>query len=282
MIITSCKVNHLTNPLGYAMEKCVFSWIVEEAQGTEQTAARIQVYTEGQPVADTGWENPDSLATEVSFLQLPQTRYTWTVSVRTDAGEEATSEENWFETGVKRWNTAWIGCEEDPRHPIFSREIAPSKEVRSARLYICGLGLYEARWNGEKIGEEYLTPYCNNYSEWLQYQTYDITSRLQAPGTLSVELGNGWYEGRFGFDRNPKPYYGEGHKLTAQVVLTYADGSSDVIATDESWQVTRSNLFFSNIYDGEQRDDTLTPVAPVPARMVNSPRGRLTPGLRLC
>ena len=41
--------------------------------------------------------------------------------------------------------------------------------MKSARLYICGLGLYEAYFLGEnkenpkKIGEEYLTPYCNNY-----------------------------------------------------------------------------------------------------------------------
>lgn len=277
MILTGCKVNHLTNPLGYAMNNCVFSWVVEGAKGKRQTAARIQVYREGQTVADTGWGDLDSLATEVSFSWLPQTRYFWTVSVRTDAGEETTSEENWFETGVKRWNTAWIACEEELRHPIFSKEITPRGQVLSARLYICGLGLYEARWNGEKIGEEYLTPYCNNYNDWLQYQTYDITSQLQTPGTLSVELGNGWYQGRFGFDRNPKPYYGEGLKLTAQVVLTYADGSQDVVPTDESWQVTRSSIFFSNIYDGEQRDDTLPPVAPVAAWMVKAPRGRLTP-----
>ena len=31
MKITNCKVNHLTNPLGYWMEKPVFSWQVEEA-----------------------------------------------------------------------------------------------------------------------------------------------------------------------------------------------------------------------------------------------------------
>lgn len=277
MNITGCKVNHLTNPLGYAMHKCVFSWVVEGAKGKRQTAARIQICQEGNTVTDTGWGDLDSLATEVAVSLLPQTRYTWTVSVRTDAGEEATSEENWFETGLRRWTTAWIGCEEEARHPIFSKNITPRGQVRCARLYICGLGLYETRYNGEKIGEEYLTPYCNNYNAWLQYQTYDITTQLQNPGTLSVELGNGWYQGRFGFDRNPKPYYGDGLKLTAQVHLVYADGTEEVIPTNESWQVTRSNIFFSNIYDGEQRDDTLPPVAPVAARMVKSPRGRLMP-----
>ena len=45
-------------------------------------------------------------------------------------------------------------------------------------MYITGLGLYEAMWNGEKIGGELLTPYCNNYNSWVQYQTYDVTDML--------------------------------------------------------------------------------------------------------
>ena len=276
MRITSCKINHLKNPLGFAMEKAVFSWTVEESTGKRQAAARIRVCCGKETVADTGWENLDSLATKVAIPWKPRTRYVWTVAVRSDAGEEAVSEENWFETGLNSWQAAWIGCEdEEPRHPIFSKPIAPKKEVSSARLYICGLGLYEARWNGEKIGEEYLTPYCNNYHRWVQYQTFDITRQLQTDGILDVELGNGWYKGRFGYHRNPIPHYGNSWKLLAQVVLTYADGTEDIIGTDETWSVTRSNIYFSNIYDGEQQDDTLAPIPAVPARLTDAPEGKL-------
>ena len=78
----------------------------------------------------------------------------------------------------------WITCgSRMERHPIFSKRIIPRGKVKKARLYLCGLGLYEAYFtDGEKtetdilksakIGEEYLTPYCNNYNQWLQYQTY--------------------------------------------------------------------------------------------------------------
>lgn len=277
MNITSCRVNHLPNPLGFAMEKTVFSWAVEDARGKYQQAARILVKAGGSVVADTQWTELDSLAAPVEFPQKPCTRYTWTVAVRTDAGEEAVSEENWFETGLDRWQAKWIGCDDsEPRHPVFTKRIAPKKEVASARLYICGLGLYEASWNGGKIGSEYLTPYCNNYNDWIQYQTYDVTAQLQSAGELSVELGNGWYKGRFGFDRKQKPYYGESWKLLAEVHMTYADGSEEIIGTDESWTVTRSHIFFSNIYDGECRDDTLPEVAAVNAVPVEAPRGVLT------
>lgn len=279
MTITNCKVNHLTNPLGCALDGTVFSWTVEGAQGKFQTAARIIVKRDGAVETDTGWANLDSLAAPVALSLRPRTRYTWTVAVRTNAGEEAVSGGNWFETGklIDPWAARWIGCDDaEPRHPVFSREIVPAKPVAAARLYICGLGLYEAAWNGEKIGGEYLTPYCTDYNSWVQYQTYDVTERLQSAGVLSVLLGSGWYKGRFGFDRRETPYYGDGWKLIAELRLTYADGTQEVIGTDESWTVTRSNITFSNLYDGEHRDDTLPPLPPEGVRLVEPPAGKLT------
>lgn len=279
MRITSCRVNHLINPLGYMMRKPVFSWVVSDAAGKKQAAARIIIKRGESVVVDTGWDDLNSLAAPVNISLAPRTRYTWTVSVRTDAGEEATSEENWFETAKmeEAWEASWIGCDDaQSRHPVFSVNISPIKTVKSARAYICGLGLYEARWNGVKIGDEYLTPYCNNYHSWLQYQTYDVSEMLKNGGILSIELGNGWYKGRFGFDKNQKPHYGDSWKLIAEVRITYTDGSEEVIGTDEHWKVTRSNIFFSNIYDGEQRDDTLSPVASVSAILVDAPKGELT------
>lgn len=233
-----------------------------------------------QAAAATGWADLDSLAATVALSLRPRTRYTWTVAVRTDAGEEGTSGENWFETGKlnEPWAASWIGCEDsEPRHPVFFRDITPVKPVAAARLYICGLGLYEAAWNGEKLGGEYLTPYCNNYNSFVQYQTYDVTEQLQRAGTLSVTLGNGWYKGRFGYDdRTGKPYYGDSWKLLAELRLTYADGTEEVIGTDEKWTVIRSNITFSNIYDGEHRDDTLPALPPEKARLAEPSAGRLT------
>ena len=283
MEIYDCRVNHLENPLGYALDQTVFGWKVRGAAGTKQQAARIVVQQGTECVADTGWNALESLGTELPMELKPCTRYTWTVAVRTDAGEEAESAENWFETGTMEqpWQAGWITCpaewEKNERQPVFSKKICPEKPVQSARLYICGLGLYEADWNGEKIGDEFLAPYCNNYNSWVQYQTYDVTRQLQSEGTLSVTLGNGWYRGRFGFDpKVTKPYYGTELKLIAELQLHYADGTSSCIGTDEQWQVTGSNIVFSNIYDGEQRDDTLPALAPVAAVRTEPPKGALS------
>jgi alpha-L-rhamnosidase len=275
MKITHCKTNHLANPLGFAMTKPVFSYIVEDAAGKTQTGARILISTNADmsdPAFDSGFSREiDSLAYSADIALKPRTRYYWTVTVRTDAEEEAASGVNWFETAKmdEPWQAKWITCDSsNNRHPVFSKRIDPSG-IKEARLYICGLGLYEAYVNGEKVSDEYLTPYCNNYKKWLQYQTYDITERLGSGGNLEVLLGNGWYKGRYSFDPriNSKPYYGTTWKLIAELHITRADGSREVVCTDESWKVSRSKITASSIYDGERFDATLPEEEPVAAAL---------------
>lgn len=266
MRIEECRTNHLENPLGYKMEQPVFSYVVTESRGKRQEAARIVVAADAEMeevLFDTGWSSGiDSLAYKADLELKPCTRYFWTVSVRSDQGEEALSEVNWFETGKRdqKWDAEWITCgQKDGRHPWFSKDLEVKGKIKQARLYICGLGLYEAYLNGEKIGEECLTPYCNNYEQWLQYQTYDVTQMLKKGGRLEVLLGNGWYKGRFGFDQslNQKGYFSDSWKLIAQVQVVYEDGSFESFGTDESWKVRYGCITESSIYDGEVWDMTL-------------------------
>lgn len=289
MKIYDCKVNHLTNPLGFRMIRTVFSWKVKEAQGKKQTEARIQAardYEMKEIIADTGWDvDADSLGYKVEMELQPRSRCYWTVSVRSDAGEEAVSRVQWFETGKREepWIGKWITCDSiEKRHPYFEKEILPKKAVRKARFYLCGLGLYEAFYRGERIGSEYLTPYSNDYHEWVQYQTYDVTEQMQESGTLSVLLGNGWYKARFGFHAHEdKGFYGNEWKLIAELRLEYEDGTEEVIGTDESWKVRRSRITFSNLYDGEWQDDTLEEIPIEAAWLCGAPGGRLTDRMSL-
>ena len=66
MQIYDTKVNHLTNPLGFRMERTVFSWKVKEAKGTRQSAARIRIASDAEMegiLYDSGWDKEaDSLA----------------------------------------------------------------------------------------------------------------------------------------------------------------------------------------------------------------------------
>lgn len=283
MRVYDAKVNHMTNPMGFFMDGVSFSWKVDEARGKAQKVARVRVAADEKMqeiLFDSGMdEQADSLAYPVELALEPRTRYFWQVTVLSDAEEEADSEVQWFETSKmsEEWTGKWLTCDStEKRHPIFSKEIAPAKEVAKARLYVTGLGLYEAYIDGKKVGDEYLTPYSNNYNRWVQYQTYDITDQIAGGGKLSILLGNGWYKGRFGFSAfEDKGYYGNEWKVIADVVLTYTDGTEEVIGTDESWTVTRSRIMFSNLYDGEQIDATAPELPAEEPTVCDAPKGRL-------
>lgn len=301
MKIVNARLNHLVNPVGYQFPHLTFSYVAEDCIGTKQTAAQIVIYADAQQekvLYDTGKDaGISSLAHNIDFPLEPCTRYYWNVRVWSDAeGEEAVSDLQYFETGKmdQPWQAQWIGCDdEEPRHPVFHKkiELDPAKKVACARLYISGLGLYRAWIAGQAVGDEFLTPYCNNYLSWIQYQTYDVTGQILALGKggecckeaegagihtsdseITVALGNGWYKGRFGFDSTPgsAPFYGDSWKLIAELHVIYEDGTCEVIGTDDSWSVDRCHITFSNIYDGEKRDDTLPDVEAVPAKILGT------------
>lgn len=103
----------------------------------------------------------------------------------------------WFETAKQQepWLGQWIAAPREIANARLVKRFALPGRVVSARLYICGLGLYEAFINGQKAGDEYLAPGCNKYDSWLQYQTYDVTDLLAEDNEIAVLLGDGWYKG---------------------------------------------------------------------------------------
>ena len=138
------------------------------------------------------------------------------------------------------------------------------ENVRHAVLTITGLGLYRAFLNGQRVGQDYLTPGFNDYDAYLRYQTYNVTDLLSTQNRLEVYLGNGWYKGRLGFDGGKSNRWGEKYLLAARLEFTQADGQTLVIETDTDWLASPSPIRDGGIYDGEIRDDTadLTPSVP--------------------
>lgn len=268
MKIIQMKVNHIKNPLGFHMDKPVFSYKVTGAEGKKQTKARICIYQAEdmeEPVFDSGiQENIDSIAYEVPIELQPCTRYYWNVTVYTNKpGESAISETAWFETGKmkKPWEGKWVYSDLNTgNHPIYYKKFAieaNNKGVKTARLYICGLGLYEAYINDIKVSDECLTPYCNSYEHWLQYQTYDVTKLLKGKqeNLIEVVVGDGWYKGRFGLPAK-ECNYGDTRLLIGELHITYLDGNIEIIGTNDLWKVRKSKITYSSIYDGEAFDET--------------------------
>lgn len=75
---------------------------------------------------------------------------------------------------------------------------------------------------------------------------------LEDENVLSICLGKGWYRGRI--SANDKEINRTDGAVIAELVITYTDGSTESVITDNSWSVSTSRILFSDIYDGETYD----------------------------
>lgn len=258
MELYAVKINGLHNPMGYDYGIPLCSWKIRGNAGMRQSSAEIRVALD-EAMTNIVWEKTgdlNSLGERLLFSLQPYTRYYYQITVRSDLGEEAKCSPQFFETGKleQPWTAKWIGVQKDDTHPEFHKAFPIRGEVASARLYVCGLGLFEAYLNGEKAGNDLLAPFLNDYEEHFQYCTYDVTNLLKAENTVSVLLGDGWYRGHFGLGE--PTHYECPLALIAELRIEYADGSVDTVCSDESWQYRTSFTTLSDIYNGETQNYT--------------------------
>lgn len=260
MIIEKLRTNHLENPIGYKIDSPVFSWIVTSAEGEDVTCCQFQISKDigfSEIIYDSGKKkNIDSLGYAPDFIPEPGIRYYWHVYVKDNSGDEGTSEAAFFELAKPMKKGKWITAPfEKNIQPLLIRKLELRQRPVKAMLYITGLGVYEAYINGKKIGDEILAPFHNDYNLWLQYQTYDVTDMIKAgDNCLGVMLGNGWYKGRFGFIDKLDELYGDTLKMICELHLTYQDGKTEIIPSDERFLCAPSPVIESSIYDGESYD----------------------------
>ena len=96
--------------------------------------------------------------------------------------------------------------------------------VVSARLLATALGLYEVAINGQRVGEDLLTPGWTAYEKRLQVQTYDVTSHLRSgANAIGAMVGTGWYRGNLVWAGKFNTY-GSRSALSLQLILQLADG----------------------------------------------------------
>ena len=79
----------------------------------------------------------------------------------------------------------------------------------------------------------------------------------EGTNALGAMLGDGWYRGRLSFGGGRRNIYGDRLALLAQLEISYADGSSERIITDETWRAAPGPIIASDIYDGESYDARL-------------------------
>ncbi len=261
-----------TNPLGIDIRQPRLSWMLSSTQpDVLQTAYEIAV-TDASPNGKLLWTSGkviSDMSVNVVYggpsLRSMQRVY-WKVRVW-DNRNKATEWSNsaWWEMGILKpetWEASWItlGSEPDvkdskPCH-YFRKEFSTTKKIKSARIYVSALGLYQLFLNGERVSSDLFTPGWTSYTNRIQYQTYDVTSLLESENTIGAILGDGWYRGNIGWG-NENGYYGRKIALIAQLQVNYADGSSEIVSTDQNWKVGTGPILSSDIYNGETYDARL-------------------------
>ena len=140
----------------------------------------------------------------------------------------------------------------------FAKRLCLKKKVKKAALYATALGIYDALINGKKVSDTYFAPGFTSYKNRLTYQTYDITGLLHAgENQLFVHVAGGWAVGSFVFTRKNR-ISADRQALLMEFRIVYEDGSTEIIGTDESWEVSCDGCYqLADLYDGETYDATV-------------------------
>ncbi len=278
---------HRENPLGIAEPKPRLSWtLLATVRNQQQSAYELLVSDDSLAILrgeGNLWQSgrmasPQNILVEYGGRPLQSfTRYYWRVRVYNQQGAaSAWSKPAWFETAMltpSDWKAKWIGDGRQPFSrdedfygddpmPLFRKNIQVRKALKSARLYVSGLGYAETYLNGKKVSDHRLDPGWTTYKKKVLYVTHDLTPFLR-PGmnTIGFHLGNGWYNplpmrlfGRF----NLRDVQQTGRPcVKAQLLLRYADGSEETLLTDATWQTAPGPVVRNNVYLGERYDARL-------------------------
>jgi alpha-L-rhamnosidase len=270
---------YAANPIGIDVRRPRLSWQIRAAgRGWVQRAYRLQVAASPELLEagrgliwDSGRvESGESVHRPYGGPPVQSSqRYVWRVRVWDGADvASAWSEIASWEMGLldpADWIAGWItpDWDEDPSvaqpAPLLRRTFELDRDVRSARLYISSLGLYQAEINGERVGDQLFTPGWTAYRHRLQYQTYDVTALLRrGTNVIGATLGDGWYRGVIGFEEQ-RNYYGDRLGLRAQLRLVYDGGDVETVVTDDRWSAGTGGIRMSDIYMGEIYDARLQP-----------------------
>ncbi|SDZ57237.1 alpha-L-rhamnosidase [Evansella caseinilytica] len=216
-------------------------------------------------VGDWKLETTDQLNNLYGGEMKSFTTYQVHVAAFGTSGERAEATA-FFQTG--RLDTPWTGKWITDRHYDFPEKVSPvpmtfrrsftvSKKLQRAWVNVSALGVYELLLNGTKVGQDYFAPGLTSYEHQIQYQTYEVTDQLTDCNTFTAVVAGGWAAGSFNYKRKNK-ISADRQAFLCELHLAYTDGSSEIVATDPSWQVTEEgNYRMAEWYDGETYDATI-------------------------
>ncbi len=280
--VTNPRVEYHPGNAAIDVKKPRFSWeLTGEGKNRRQTAYELQVLDEREVVWNSGRVKSNA-TNQVEYAGPPlksNSQYRWTVTSYDENDRASTVSGGMFRTGLLRfsdWRGQFIshyaGYDTTdlyrdlylpPARYLRKEFTVADKQIKSATAYTTALGLYELRINGEKVGEQMFLPGWTDYNKRLYYQTFDVTDLLTTgDNAVGVVLADGWYAGYIGYalltrqDR-VREFYGVNPAFMGQIHVEYTDGTTEIIASDETWQSNTGPILEADILMGETYDARL-------------------------
>ena len=282
-------VEYLKDPVGIDCVEPRLSWhVVSDGTGQVQSGYQILAASSGELLdKDKGdlWDSGKVESDETLHIRYggkkleSYQRCYWKVRVWDKDGKvSGWSEVGFWSMGVLdagEWKGKWLGYvkkfsgekelamkgkwKQEAPSPMFRKGFTAKKQIAYATLHVCGLGLFEAYINGEKVGDHVLDPAFTRYDRASLYVTHDVTDMLaKGKNAIGVMLGNGWYnvfcDAAWDFDKAPwrgKP------KMLAQLRIEYTDGTVEYVVSDDSWKAATGPVYLDGIRQGECYDARL-------------------------
>ncbi|MCF6406416.1 glycoside hydrolase family 78 protein [Chitinophaga filiformis] len=271
--VTSLLCENRSNPACVDVPQPLLSWQLSgNRRNIRQSAYELRVgaspksLNQGKELVWNSGKISSDQSVHVPYGGSPLTsgkKYYWQVRIWDDKGQaSAWSPVADWQMGLLQpgdWKASWIepGFTQDSisrPSPLFRKTFQTAKKIQSATAYITARGMYEARINGQRVGDAFLTPGWTSYRKRLQYQQYDVTKLLrQGANAIGATLGVGWYSGYLAWE-NSKNHFGSRIGLLFQLNIQYTDGTEEMIVSDNSWKSSTGGILYSEIYNGETID----------------------------
>ncbi len=265
--VEDMRCEYLVNPTGVDVPHPRFSWVVTcPRRAAMQSAYRVVVTGPGgKRVWDSG-KILSGKTTGIAYRGTPlesAAAYTWQVTVWDDEGRQAAvSDKARFGTGLLKkddWQARWISAGDTAvSAPLLRKEFTLDKKIRSARVFVTGLGDYELYLNGKKAGDHVMDPGRTDFRKRVLYAAFDVTDLLhKGKNAAGIILGNGTY--RVTAVKNRYGWSGHAPRLNTpralmQLHITFTDGTQQIVTTDDSWKSSGGPIVFNHVYGGEDYD----------------------------
>jgi len=267
IIPVDLRIEYTKEPLGLDIINPRLSWkITSNKRGVSQSALQVTVSSNKEnsqkniaDMWDSGKIETDgsiNIKYEGEALQS-RGKYFWKVTVWDRKNKSSQSDIQYFEMGLldkDDWKAEWITYP-GKGSGVFRKEFGIDSNIKKARAYVTGLGWYELRINGAKVGNKILDPAQTDYDKTIYYATYDIKDFLvEGANAIGVLLGNGRFSNKKFEDTISFKNYGESPILLIQVEIILEDRTVFNLYSKDSWKAATGPIIFDDLYDGETYD----------------------------